>query len=85
MRDGFHFDELIEQLAEKLAEKLKADSPEIQPRLLTVDQAALYLGRSREAMQHLVSLARFPRCAPTGACLSIAATLTGGSTKTSPP
>jgi excisionase family DNA binding protein len=50
------FDRLLEMLPEKLAGKLWQDSSNrLYPRLLTVDQAAIYLGRTHEAVQRLVS------------------------------
>ena len=56
----FTFDRLLEILAEKLANKLPRDYNPLSPRLLTVDQAAVYLGRTKEAVQHLVSLGKVP-------------------------
>ncbi len=54
------FDRLLEVLAEKLASKLSQEPSRMYPRLLTVDQAAVYLGRTREAIQHLVSSEKVP-------------------------
>jgi len=53
------FDRLLELLAEKLANKLARD-PSLLPRLLTIDQAALYLGRTHEAMRQLASSGKIP-------------------------
>jgi excisionase family DNA binding protein len=55
-----NFDLLLEALAEKLASKLSQDPSRLYPRLLTVDQAAVYLGRTKEAVQHLVSSGKVP-------------------------
>jgi excisionase family DNA binding protein len=54
------FDRLLEVLAEKLAGKLSQEPSRLYPRLLTVDQAAVYLGRTREAVQHLVGSGKVP-------------------------
>ncbi len=61
MQNGFDIDGLLEALAEKVAARLRAgmerngSGTEIRPRLLTVDQAATYLGRSKASVQHLIS------------------------------
>jgi excisionase family DNA binding protein len=54
------FDRLLEILAEKLASRLSQEPNRLYPRLMTVDQAAVYLGRTREAVQHLVSSGKVP-------------------------
>lgn len=54
------FDDLMRALAEKLASRLTEDGSRLYPRLLTVDQAAVYLGRSREATQHLIASGKIP-------------------------
>jgi excisionase family DNA binding protein len=59
-------DSIIDMLASAVATKLRADLhgttgvASVTPRLLTVDQAAIYLGRSKEAVQHLVASGRIP-------------------------
>jgi excisionase family DNA binding protein len=61
-------DSIIESLASAVAAKLRgggsgspsASGPSIAPRLLTVDQAAVYLGRSKEAVQHMVAARKLP-------------------------
>jgi len=59
-------DSIIDTLASAVAAKLRAEpsgssaSASIAPRLLTVDQAAVYLARSKEAVQHMVSARRLP-------------------------
>jgi excisionase family DNA binding protein len=55
-----NFDRLLEMLAEKLAAKLSQEPSHLYPRLMTVEQAATYLGRTREAVQHLVSSGKVP-------------------------
>jgi len=54
------FDGLLEALAEKLATKLSREPSRLYPRLLTIDQAAVYLGRTRETLQHLISSNKVP-------------------------
>ena len=54
------FDRLLEALAEKLAAKLSQEPSRLYPRLMTIDQAAVYLGRTREALQHLVNSGKIP-------------------------
>jgi hypothetical protein len=54
------FDRLLELLAEKLATKLLQEPSLLYPRLLSVDLAAVYLGRSREAVQILASSGKIP-------------------------
>jgi excisionase family DNA binding protein len=56
----FTFGQLLEILAAKLASELSEEPSRLPPRLLTVDQAAVYLGRTREAVQHLVSSGKIP-------------------------
>jgi excisionase family DNA binding protein len=60
MQDGFNIDGLIEALAKRVAEHVRAELAQdggarIKARLLTVEQAAMYLGRTEEAMQHLIA------------------------------
>jgi excisionase family DNA binding protein len=50
----------VELLAEKLATKLSQEPSRLLPRLMTVDQAAVFLGRTREAVQHLVCEGKVP-------------------------
>jgi excisionase family DNA binding protein len=59
-------DDIIETLAAAVASRLRSEAaprnatPSIGPRLLTVDQGALYLGRSKEAVQHMVAARKLP-------------------------
>ncbi len=61
MRTGFDIDALLADLAKRVAEELRAEmestatTATVRPRLLTVDQAATYLGRSKASVQHLIS------------------------------
>lgn len=56
---------ILEQLADLLAVKLAAqlqnghNSP-FNPRLLTIEQAGVYIGRTREAVQSLVATGKLP-------------------------
>jgi excisionase family DNA binding protein len=60
------FDALLDVLADRLAEKLYAKLAQdgagapVRPRLLTVEQAAAYLGRTKEAVQHMVGSGKLP-------------------------
>jgi excisionase family DNA binding protein len=58
--DGLSFDRLLEKLAEKLATRLSQEPSRLYPRLLTIDQAAIYVGRTREATQHLAASGKIP-------------------------
>jgi excisionase family DNA binding protein len=53
--DPLSFDRILELLADRLASRLVAEPLRLYPRLLSIDHAAVYLGRTREATQHLVS------------------------------
>ena len=61
---GFNFGALIDVLAERVAakvvERTQQGAAPVKPRLLTVDQAAVYLGRTKEAVQHMVSSSKLP-------------------------
>jgi len=66
MLNGLSLDTIVDVLAEKLAERLErrlapaGNGAAIRPRLLTVEQAAVYIGRSKEAMQHMVTDGKIP-------------------------
>ena len=55
---------LLDLVADKVARRLRedsfAESTPVRPRLLTVEQAAVYIGRSKEAVQHMVSSGKVP-------------------------
>jgi excisionase family DNA binding protein len=61
------FDVLLDALAERVAAKVKSYMPSAIPpnsgraaRLLTVGQAAAYLGRTKVSVQHMNSAGRLP-------------------------
>jgi excisionase family DNA binding protein len=65
MNGDITIDAMIETLAAAVASKIRSEAGSradgrIQPRLLTVDQAAEYLGRSKVAVQHMVAARRLP-------------------------
>ena len=60
MTPGLTFDAVLDAVATAVAEKLRAQPPQgsgagVQPRLLTADQAAIYLGRTKPAIQHMIA------------------------------
>ena len=62
----FTFEALLDAVAERVAAKVRAElgagglAATVGPRLLTVEQAASYLGRSKEALEHMVASAKIP-------------------------
>ena len=64
MNNGLTIDALLDALAARVAEKVRAElaqasnSGAIRPRLLTVEQAAVHLGRTEEAVRHLIASGR---------------------------
>ena len=54
------FDRLLELLAEKIAAKLCEEPSRLYTRLLTIEQAAAYLGRTKDAVQHMVATSKVP-------------------------
>jgi excisionase family DNA binding protein len=58
--NGLSFDRFLEMFAERLAAKLSQEPNRLYPRLLTIDQAAIYVGRTREATQHLAASGKIP-------------------------
>ncbi len=66
MRTGFDIDALLADLAKRVATELRAEldhtatTATVRPRLLTVDQAATYLGRTKTSIQHLISERAIP-------------------------
>ena len=87
MRDVFNFDVMIDALADRLAGKLRtegsqgAGGPAIRPRLLTVEQAATYLGRTKTSVQHLISDGAFPWSDTTAGYSWMCGISTAGSTQ----
>ncbi len=57
-------DDLIDLLAERLAERVEAKLGDSKAsagsRLLPVEQAASYLGRSEDAIRHLIACGKLP-------------------------
>ena len=58
--DILSVDHILEVLAAKVTNRIQSQSHQILPRLLTLNQAAEYLGRTHEAMQHLASSGKIP-------------------------
>lgn len=53
-------DVVLDMIADKLAKRLSQNSAQLQQRLMTIEQAAAYLGRTPEATQHLTSSGKIP-------------------------
>jgi len=65
MADGLNIDGLLDALAKRVAAYVRAELAQdgpvgVKPRLLTVEQAATYLGRTEEAIQHMIAAAKIP-------------------------
>lgn len=64
--EGLNLDALIERMAEKVAARLQngdggvSVNSEVRPRLLTVEQAAVYIGRTKDAIQHMIASCKLP-------------------------
>jgi excisionase family DNA binding protein len=63
--NGPTLDALIDALAERVAAKVRAElngdhAEAVKPRLFTVEQAGSYLGRSKEAVQHMIASGKIP-------------------------
>lgn len=64
--EGLNLDALIERMAEKVAARLQngdqggAANGEVRPRLLTVEHAAVYIGRTKDAIQHMIASCKLP-------------------------
>jgi excisionase family DNA binding protein len=64
--EGFSLDALLERMAEKVAERLQngdqggSANGEVRPRLLTVEQAAVYIGRTKDAVHHMIAGGKLP-------------------------
>jgi excisionase family DNA binding protein len=64
---GFNLDGLVDALAERVAAKVAErmqSSGAVKPRLLTVEQAATYIGRTKDAVQHMISSSKLPSVRP---------------------
>lgn len=60
MESGFNLDALLDALADRVAAKVRAEVAQdgvaaVKRRLFTVEQAAVYLGRTTEALQHMIA------------------------------
>ena len=63
MESGFPFEAFLDILADRVAAKVAerlGRAPAARLRLLTVEQAAKYLGRTREAVQHMIASRKLP-------------------------
>ena len=63
MTNGFNIELLLDSLDERVAARLGdrlGESNGIKPRLLTVAEAARYLGRTRYSVQHLIQNSTLP-------------------------
>lgn len=60
MQPAFDPRTLAIQIAELLRSELAKLVPTVQPALLTVKEAAIYLGRSEQAVQHLIFQRELP-------------------------
>jgi hypothetical protein len=65
MTNDFTLEGLIDALAKRVAAQVRAELADnsmvsLKPRLLTVAQAANYMGRTEEAMQHMVVNGKVP-------------------------
>lgn len=49
------FDRLLEMVADKISRRLSQEPSRLYPRLMTISQAAIYLGRSQRSMKQLTS------------------------------
>jgi excisionase family DNA binding protein len=54
------FDAIADRVAERLQGNDANDSHTIRPRLLSIDQAAQYLGRTRDSVEHLIAADKIP-------------------------
>ena len=65
MQDGLSLDAVMDALADRVAVKVRHElaqngNTSVKPRLLTMEQAAVYLGRTREAVEHMIAAAKLP-------------------------
>jgi excisionase family DNA binding protein len=66
MLDGYTLEALLDEIAARVASKVRGElsasaaATALRPRLMTVEQAAIYLGRTKEAVQHMVNSGKIP-------------------------
>ena len=62
MTDGFSLESLLDALADRVAERVSQKLGTARPttRLLSIEEAARYLGRSVEAVRHMVNAGKIP-------------------------
>jgi len=65
MNPESNFDALLDVFSDLIAAKLGArlagrEGGKIQKRLLSVEEAAAYLGRTKEAVQHMIAAGKLP-------------------------
>lgn len=64
MQPSLDFASLISELARHVAKQVREEFEHnplaVRPRLLTVEQAATYMGRTEEAMQHMIGCGKVP-------------------------
>jgi excisionase family DNA binding protein len=64
MEGGFDFGALLDALAKRVAVEvrleLQGNGTPLRPRLLTVEQAANYLGRTKDAVNHMIAAGKLP-------------------------
>jgi excisionase family DNA binding protein len=67
LNERYSADRFVADLADRVAERVESrlqkmlnGVPRIQPRLLTIEQAAQYIGRSKEAVEQMVFNREWP-------------------------
>jgi excisionase family DNA binding protein len=64
MKSDMTLAEIVESIAVEVVGRLRSENAgqtsQITPRLLTVEQAAVYLGRSKAAVQHMIQAGTLP-------------------------
>jgi excisionase family DNA binding protein len=60
---GLSLEAIVDAIADRVAERLRGhdyESGSIRPRLLSIEQAAQYLGRTRDSVEHLIAADKIP-------------------------